>query len=140
MFQTMSKKIPEVRKPLACALHEIANIIGPERAEVDLIPILENILQDHGRASPPTHLLFYLQFFLLFFLLLLILLFSSSSLIYFSPLPLSPPPLLILMLLVHCSPYFLLLLFFSSSSSSSSPSFSSFSLFPLIFFSFKLMK
>jgi len=33
---------------LACSLHEIASILGPERAEKDLIPILEAILQDHS--------------------------------------------------------------------------------------------
>jgi serine/threonine-protein phosphatase 4 regulatory subunit 1 len=36
----------KIRKPLACSLHEIARIIGPERSEKDLIGILENILKD----------------------------------------------------------------------------------------------
>ena len=38
----------QIRRPLACSLHEIARIIGPDRAEKDLISILENILKDQS--------------------------------------------------------------------------------------------
>ena len=35
-----------VKKPLACSLHVIADIIGKEKAYKDLIPVLESILKD----------------------------------------------------------------------------------------------
>lgn len=48
MFLTMMKKQAEIRRPLACALHEIARIVGPDRAEKDLITILESVLKDQS--------------------------------------------------------------------------------------------
>lgn len=61
MFNFLIKKPPEVfetnilkahilkvRKALACSLHEVASILGAEKAERDLIPTLEAFLQDHG--------------------------------------------------------------------------------------------
>lgn len=38
----------QVRKPLACALHELAKIIGPQQAEKDLIAVLDAVLKDRG--------------------------------------------------------------------------------------------
>lgn len=39
-----------MRKPIACCLHEIAYIIGQERAEKELFPVLETILSDSSES------------------------------------------------------------------------------------------
>lgn len=35
-----------IKRPLACSLHEVAKILGPARAEKELIPVLDAILKD----------------------------------------------------------------------------------------------
>jgi hypothetical protein len=41
MGNLIKSKHKKVRKPIACALHEIAKIIGQEKAEKDLFHIYE---------------------------------------------------------------------------------------------------
>jgi len=48
LFQTLLKSNDKVRKPIACALHEIAKIIEEERAEKELLGVLESFLKDHN--------------------------------------------------------------------------------------------
>jgi len=46
LFQSLLKSNDKIRKPLACALHEIAKIIGEEQTEKDLLSALESFLKD----------------------------------------------------------------------------------------------
>jgi len=46
LFHTLVKGNDRVRKPIACSLHEIAKIIGEEKAERDLVGVLERFLRD----------------------------------------------------------------------------------------------
>ncbi len=47
LFWSLSRDAQRrVRRPLACALHEIARIVGPEAAEADLSPALDVFLRD----------------------------------------------------------------------------------------------
>lgn len=46
LFQSLLKSGDKIRKPLACALHEIAKIIGEEHTEKDLLSALESFLKD----------------------------------------------------------------------------------------------
>jgi len=46
LFQSLLKSGDKIRKPLACALHEIAKIIGEEQTEKDLLSALESFLKD----------------------------------------------------------------------------------------------
>lgn len=39
----------KVKKPLACGLHDIASIIGQEKAEKDLFGVLDSILKDTSK-------------------------------------------------------------------------------------------
>lgn len=39
-----------VRRPLACALHELARILGPELTDSDLLPVFDLYLQDNSEA------------------------------------------------------------------------------------------
>jgi len=41
----------KVRKTLSYSLHEIANILGPELTEEELLPVLENFLKDSGNFT-----------------------------------------------------------------------------------------
>jgi len=36
----------KVRYPLACSLHEVARIIGPDAAKKDLFPVINKLLHD----------------------------------------------------------------------------------------------
>lgn len=49
LFQALVRSNDMVKKPLACGLHEIARIIGEERAESDLLYVLELFLRDSSR-------------------------------------------------------------------------------------------
>lgn len=51
-FKYLLSNIKQIRRPLSCSLHEIARIIGPDRAEKDLINILEGILKDQSLLIP----------------------------------------------------------------------------------------
>jgi serine/threonine-protein phosphatase 4 regulatory subunit 1 len=44
-----SEILLQVKKPLACALHEIARILGPDRAERELTTLLETFLRDNSK-------------------------------------------------------------------------------------------
>ena len=46
LFQTVLKNDSKIRKPLACSLHEIAKIVGEEKAEKELISVLEGFLKE----------------------------------------------------------------------------------------------
>lgn len=46
LFKALLKSEDKMRKPLACSLHEIAKIIGEERAEKELLSVLESFLRD----------------------------------------------------------------------------------------------
>jgi len=46
LFQVLIKNGDKIKKPLACALHEIAKIIGEEKAEKELIKVLGTFLKD----------------------------------------------------------------------------------------------
>jgi serine/threonine-protein phosphatase 4 regulatory subunit 1 len=45
LFHVLLKNGDKIKRPLACALHEIAKIIGEEKAEKELIGILESFLK-----------------------------------------------------------------------------------------------
>lgn len=42
----MKSKDRRVRRPLACCLHEIALIIGSQKAAKDLLPVFDTIFKD----------------------------------------------------------------------------------------------
>ena len=42
----ITSKNKRVKLPIACGLHAIAKIIGPEKAEKDLFEVYEHILKD----------------------------------------------------------------------------------------------
>lgn len=41
MIKLINNKNKKIKKPIACAIHEIARMIGPEFAERDLFDIYE---------------------------------------------------------------------------------------------------
>lgn len=45
----INSKNKRVKIPIACGLHEIAKIIGPEKAEKDLFEVYETILKDPSK-------------------------------------------------------------------------------------------
>ena len=45
-FQMVKSGRLQVRRPLACSMHEVARIIGPARAEKELIAALDSLLMD----------------------------------------------------------------------------------------------
>ena len=51
LFQTLVKGNEKIRKPIACSLHEIAKIIGEEKAEKDLVGVLERFLHDSSKKE-----------------------------------------------------------------------------------------
>jgi len=66
LFQTLVKSNDKVRKPIACSLHEIAKIIGEERAERDLVVVLERFLKDTNdeiKYGAIQNLAFFLKVF-----------------------------------------------------------------------------
>jgi len=66
LFQTLVKSNDKVRKPIACSLHEIAKIIGEERAEKDLVVVLERFLKDTNdeiKYGAIQNLAFFLKVF-----------------------------------------------------------------------------
>jgi len=46
MKKLINNKNKKVKKPIACAIHEIARMIGPEAAEENLVNIYEQIIND----------------------------------------------------------------------------------------------
>jgi serine/threonine-protein phosphatase 4 regulatory subunit 1 len=46
LFHSLLKNGEKIKKPLACSLHEIAKIIGEEKAEKELLSVLESFLKD----------------------------------------------------------------------------------------------
>ena len=46
LFQTLLKNDAKIKRPLACSLHEIAKIVGEEKAEKELISVLEMFLKE----------------------------------------------------------------------------------------------
>ena len=46
MIKLINNKNIKVRKPIACAFHEIARIIGPKATEENLLNIFEQIIND----------------------------------------------------------------------------------------------
>lgn len=46
MYVLVKNKNKSVRKPIACSLHEIAEIIGQEKAEKDLFEVYDQVLKD----------------------------------------------------------------------------------------------
>eukprot|EP01016_Furgasonia_blochmanni_P018633 TRINITY_DN2109_c0_g1_i3.p1 TRINITY_DN2109_c0_g1~~TRINITY_DN2109_c0_g1_i3.p1 ORF type:complete len:508 (-),score=98.30 TRINITY_DN2109_c0_g1_i3:695-2218(-) len=47
-FSQLLKSNEKVKRPLACSLHEIARILGPDRAERELTSLLETFLRDNN--------------------------------------------------------------------------------------------
>ena len=47
LFQQLLKNTDKrIKKPLACSLHELAHILGPQRSEKELLSVLDLILKD----------------------------------------------------------------------------------------------
>ena len=46
LIKLINNKNKKIKRPIACAIHEIARMIGPESAERDLFDIYEQILND----------------------------------------------------------------------------------------------
>jgi len=46
MIKLINNKNKKIKKPIACAIHDIAKMIGPKNAERDLFDIYEQILYD----------------------------------------------------------------------------------------------
>lgn len=66
LFQTLVKGNEKIRKPIACSLHEIAKIIGEEKAEKDLVGVLERFLHDSNddvKYGAIQNLAFFLKVF-----------------------------------------------------------------------------
>jgi len=49
LFRALLKNGDKIKKPLACSLHEIAKIIGEEKAEKELLGVLESFLKDSSK-------------------------------------------------------------------------------------------
>jgi serine/threonine-protein phosphatase 4 regulatory subunit 1 len=48
LFQSLLKNEAKVKIPLACALHELASMIGEEKADTELFPVLKSLLKDQN--------------------------------------------------------------------------------------------
>ncbi len=62
-FQLVKSTQWKVRRTIACSLHEIANILGPQLSEEELIPVLNSVLKDltDVRIGALTHLPAFLE-------------------------------------------------------------------------------